>query len=81
MLDYLLEIYTNLYLVRESEVKYYKLRIGLNDSFYDFKTRFLYLSNEARIPTASRFYRLYNKLPTKLRTTLAPMILSFDRDL
>jgi len=31
----------------------------------------LYLADKARIPTASRFYGLYNRLPTNLQAPLA----------
>ena len=53
MFDYLASIYTNLYKVKDTEVKYNELRIRPDDLFHTFKIRFLYLVNKARILASS----------------------------
>ena len=80
MFDYLAGIYNNPHQIRDAEVKYNELRMKYGDSFHDFKTQFLHLANEARIPTASRFYGLYDRLPTNLQAPLAAQLMNYGQD-
>ena len=80
MFDYLAGIYINPHQIRDAEVKYNELRMKYCDSFHDFKTQFLHLADEARIPTASRFYGLYDRLPTNLQAPLAAQLMSYGQD-
>src|SRR5438067_43499 len=80
MFDYLAGIYSSPHRTRDVEVKYNKLRMKYSDSFHDFKTQFLRLADEAKIPTASRFYGLYDRLPTNLQAPLATQLMDYGQD-
>jgi len=78
MMDHLTRIYTNPNRVREAEVEYQNLRMTYKQTFHEFETQFLHLADEAEIPTSSRFYGLFDRLPTNLQDRLAPLLRSFN---
>lgn len=41
--------------------------MGTRQLFHDFKTEFLHLANEGRIPEADRFHDIYDKLTIALQ--------------
>ena len=70
MIEYLSAIYTDPYRVENARYTYDKLVMGGSQPFYEFKTQFLHLANEAQIPPTERFSHLYNKVTPVLRNRL-----------
>jgi hypothetical protein len=60
-------VFKNQHQARDSRNKYRELKMGTRQSFHDFKTEFLHLANEGRIPEADRFHDIYDKLTTALQ--------------
>jgi hypothetical protein len=52
--------------VWEASIEYRQLMMSPLETFVDFKTRFLLLAEEARIPQSSRRLDLYDKLIVEL---------------
>jgi hypothetical protein len=67
MLTTLDTIYKNPFLVRDSRSQYKELKMGIGQSFHDFRTRFIYLANTGRIPLADWFDDMYDKMTTALQ--------------
>jgi hypothetical protein len=59
--------FKNHHQVRDSRNEYKELRMSTRQSFHDFKTQFIHLANEGRIPDSDRFHDLYDKLTTNLQ--------------
>jgi hypothetical protein len=66
MLTTLDTIYKNPFLVRDSRSQYKELKIGISQSFHDFRTQFIYLANTGRIPLVDWFDDIYDKMTTAL---------------
>jgi D-alanine-D-alanine ligase-like ATP-grasp enzyme len=66
MVSYLGEVYTNPYRVRDARQEYKALKIEHGQTFHDFKTKYLHLANEARIPDSERLDNIYEKLTIAL---------------
>jgi hypothetical protein len=67
MLATLDTIYKNPFLVRDSRNQYKELKMGVGQSFHDFRTRFIHLANTGRIPLADWFDDMYDKMTTALQ--------------
>ena len=67
MLNLLDSIYINTNHVQDSHYTYQELRIQTNQSFQDFKTKFIQLTNNRQIPMSDQFNDLYNKVTTLLQ--------------
>jgi hypothetical protein len=67
MLATLDSIYKNPFLVRDSRNQYKDLKMGIGQSFHDFRTRFIHLANTGRIPSADWFDDMYDKMTTTLQ--------------
>ena len=70
MVSYLGEIYTNPYRVRDARQEYKALKMKHGQTFHDFKTEYLHLANEARIPDSERLDDIYEKLTIALQGQL-----------
>ena len=70
MIQYLAKIYRDPYRVRNTGLEYQALKIKIGQPFYEFKTRFLQLADEAEIAENLRFYNLYDKLTISLQNTV-----------
>ena len=51
-----------------------------NESFQDFKTRFVHLANAGHIPQSDRFDDIYDKMATALRAQILPQRHSLGED-
>ncbi|KAF4617022.1 hypothetical protein G7Y89_g15126 [Cudoniella acicularis] len=75
MIDYLAKIYTNPYRTRNTKVKYNNLKIEDSQSFYEFKTQFLYLIDAAQLRGFGRrlhdLYEAASDLDAKLKRIIA----------
>ena len=71
IINYLRIIYQNPYQTHKIQKKYQEFRIENNQTFYKFKTEFLYLADEAEISASEYFNNMYNKLTITLQIQLA----------
>jgi hypothetical protein len=67
MLATLDTIYKNPFLVRDSRNQYKELKMGVGQSFHDFRTRFIHLANTGQIPLVDWFDDMYDKMTTALQ--------------
>jgi hypothetical protein len=74
MFEVLETAFLNLNRVREAGIEYRQLMISPLETFIDFKTRFLLLTEEAGISQSSRRLDLYDKLTVELQTSLVPVL-------
>jgi hypothetical protein len=70
MVQHLSMIFSNPNRVREARYEYQQLEMGKSQPFYEFKTQFLHLADEAQIPQTDRFDDLYDKLSLSLQAQL-----------
>jgi hypothetical protein len=80
MIDYLAEIHINPHRVEEARYEYQALQMKYNQPFFEFKTQFLHLANEAKVSQSEWFSGLYNKLTYALQTRLAPQRYTFQQN-
>jgi hypothetical protein len=80
MIKYLGSILQNPYRSREARYEYQQLTMGKLEPFHEFKTRFLHLADEAKIPRSERFDDLLDKLSLPLQAQLAGLCHTLDRD-
>ncbi len=66
MINYLREHFINPYCIYKAKRKYKKMRINETQSFYEFKTKFIYLANKAQININNCLDEIYNKLMLSL---------------
>jgi hypothetical protein len=78
MIRYLEKIYIDPYRVENARYEYERLRMKFGQSFHDFKTQFLHLADEARVPQSERFNHMYDRITTTLQDRL--MILKYTLD-
>ena len=62
MIDYLGEYFINPYYIYEVKRKYKKIYINETQSFYKFKTKFIYLTDKVQININNYLDKIYNKL-------------------
>ena len=67
MIQHLRDIYSNPYRKEEARYEYQALRMGFNQPFHEFKTRFIHLADEAQIPHSQRFNDMFDKLTLTLK--------------
>jgi hypothetical protein len=70
MLTYLDTIYINTNKVQDSKYEYKELQMLPDQSFQEFKTKFIQLANNREILIADRFDNLYNKVTVPLQSQL-----------
>ena len=80
MFETLDAIYKNAHQVQDSRQAYRDLRMGSNQSFQDFKTKFIQLANEGRIPSSDRFDDMYEKMTTSLQGQLLNQLHTLNGD-
>jgi len=62
MLNYLITIYLNSNRRKNARFKFKKLIIKENKDYYSFFTKFLYLSNKAKVPKKNLIKKLRDRL-------------------
>jgi hypothetical protein len=62
MINYLGKYFVNPYCICKARREYKKLRMNEVQTFYEFKTKFIHLADEAQIHPQDRLDELYNKL-------------------
>jgi hypothetical protein len=80
MITYLGRIYTDPYRVENARYAYERLRMKHGQSFHDFKTQFLHLADEARIPRSERFNHMYERVTLTLQRSLMTLRYTIDGD-
>ena len=80
MLNLLDSIYINTNHVQDSHYTYQELRIQTNQSFQDFKTKFIQLTNNRQILMSDQFNDLYNKVTTLLQGQLLNQRPALNKD-
>ena len=80
MLTTLDEAFLKPFKARDARSEFRELRMQPRQSFHDFKTQFIHLANDGRIPQADRFHELYDKLTTPLQRQLASHLLGMKED-
>jgi hypothetical protein len=80
MIDLLDSIYINTNHVQDSRYAYQELRIRANQSFQDFKTEFIQLTDNRQILLVDRFDDLYNKVTTLLQGQLLNQRPALNKD-
>lgn len=70
MFETLDAIYKDAHQVTDSRTAYRELRMGKDQPFQDFKTKFIQLANKGRIPSSDRFDDMYEKMTTSLQGQL-----------
>jgi hypothetical protein len=71
MIQYLGEIHTNPYRVRDARQEYKALKMKTyRQNFHEFKTECLHLANEAQIPNSERMDDMYAKFTIALQSHL-----------
>jgi hypothetical protein len=73
-------VYKNQFQVRDSRNAYRELKMGANQTFQVFRTKFLHLANGGRIPEADRFHDMYDKLTTTLQRQIVHQLHTLDED-
>ena len=81
MITCLTESYVNPYRVEDARYKYNALTIRSTQTFYEFRTEFLHLTDKAQVPTSERFNHLYNKLTIPLYNRLLNIKHTFSQNL
>jgi hypothetical protein len=81
MIRSLREVMTNPYRIREARVEYRRLKMKPGQPFYEFKTKYYRLADEAQIPASERFDDLYDKLTTTLQRQLVGNLCIFEGDI
>jgi Zinc knuckle len=80
MFETLDAIYKNAHQAQDSRHAYRELKMGSSQSFQDFKTKFIQLANEGRIPSSDRFDDMYEKMTTSLQGQLLNQLHTLDGD-
>jgi hypothetical protein len=80
MLVYLDTIYINSNQVQDSKHEYKELQMLPDQSFQEFKTKFIQLANDGEIPMADRFDDLYDKVTVPLQSQLLNQRPALNKD-
>jgi hypothetical protein len=70
IINYFGKYFINPYRIYEARCEYKKLQINEVQTFHEFKTKFIYLADEAQIHPQDRLDKLYNKLTLPLQEQL-----------
>ena len=80
MFETLDAVYKNAHQVQDSRHAYRELKMGSSQSFQDFKTKFIQVANEGRIPSSDRFDDMYEKMTTPLQGQLLNQLHTLNGD-
>lgn len=70
MIDYLASVYENQQEVEDAQDEFEQMTMGANETFQEFRTRFLQKANLAGIPQDTRLQALYRKIIKELQWDL-----------